>query len=460
MATILEVEASIDRHYNTNLTQIADLNIKMNILTQLHNNLFTQNNFHQDLKLLKELHANYQAVLTQQAQQMQQSSNIASSVYGSAVNLGGINNTTQGGFASAVNLNGNNQTTQVHDTGDNRLSLNTAPAVVEQPAQVAQQQVTIAPKKLVAAKGYEIKPLLFKEFELELINIGMTQAFEVKLKKGVSMAELSRIPTIEEIEGDLIVINDEVRIFQNMMMHADDKKVQGTTCENNKEHNFIVAKNKPKNVLTEMLAKANFELAGIVAGVNACGEPLKTQLSKFITDIYVPYILIAFRKNQIPIGLDNLVKDYTNLITYCEGRVEKGYPSIVLDVNAAIRLGDKAIKSIHDNTLAVLEALKDDDEYNSSNCIGNLKTLPLYEKVRFLYISSEVTSGLVGNNSFFEMLENVTVPVPLKIDSSGSFQIYNYIHDTSKDINRTLMFDGQHTYSIFKYDAEYYIFKN
>jgi hypothetical protein len=132
----------------------------------------------------------------------------------------------------------------------------------------------------------------------------------------------------------------------------------------------------------------------------------------------------------------------------------------VLDVNAAIRLGDKAIKSIHDNTLAVLEALKDDDEYNSSNCIGNLKTLPLYEKVRFLYISSEVTSGLVGNNSFFEMLENVTVPVPLKIDSSGSFQIYNYIHDTSKDINRTLMFDGQHTYSIFKYDAEYYIFKN
>lgn len=460
MATILEVEASIDRHYNTNLTQIADLNIKMNILTQLHNNLFTQNNFHQDLKLLKELHANYQAVLTQQAQQMQQSSNIASSVYGSAVNLGGINNATQGGFASAVNLNGNNQTTQVHDTGDNRLSLNTAPAVVEQPTQVAQQQVTVAPKKLVAAKGYEIKPLLFKEFELELINIGMTQAFEVKLKKGVSMAELSRIPTIEEIEGDLIVINDEVRIFQNMMMHADDKKVQGTTCENNKEHNFIVAKNKPKNVLTEMLAKANFELAGIVAGVNACGEPLKTQLSKFITDIYVPYILIAFRKNQIPIGLDNLVKDYTNLITYCEGRVEKGYPSIVLDVNAAIRLGDKAIKSIHDNTLAVLEALKDDDEYNSSNCIGNLKTLPLYEKVRFLYISSEVTSGLVGNNSFFEMLENVTVPVPLKIDSSGSFQIYNYIHDTSKDINRTLMFDGQHTYSIFKYDAEYYIFKN
>ena len=460
MATLLEVEASIDRHYNTNLTQIADLNIKMNILTQLHNNLHAQNQYHQDLKLLKDLHANYQAILTQQAQQMQQSSGIASSIYGSAVNLGGINNINQsGGYASAVNLNGNASNTHVQDTGDNRLSLNNAPAAPEPVAQPAQQTINTT-AKLVAAKGYEIKPLLFREFELETINLGMTQAYEVKLKKGISMAELSKIPTIAEIDGDLIVINDEVRIFQDMMMHADEKKVQGTSSENNKEHNFIVAKNKPKSALTEMLAKANYELAGIVAGVNACGEPLKTQLSKFVTDIYVPFILIAFRKNQIPIGLDNIVRDYTNLITYCEGRVEKGYPSIVLDVNNAIRLGDKVIKSIHDNTIAVLDALKDDEGYTSSTCIGNLKTLPLCEKIRFLYISSEITAGLVGNNSFFEMLENVTVPVPLKIDSSGSFQIYNYIHDTAKDVNKILMFDGQHTYSIYKYDAEYYIFKN
>lgn len=462
MASLIEVEQTVDRFYGSNLSQHQDLNIKKQIVSTLHTNLKLQQPYHQDLTLFADLYKNYEVIQAEQAKQLQMSSGIGSSVYGSAVNLGGINNQqNQGGFPSAVNLAGNNNA-PAGDTSDNRLSFiktETKPETTSASAEVnASSAVTKTSR--VMAKGYEIKPLLFKEFELEYLSVGMTQAFEVKLKKGVHMSDLSKLPTIEQVDGDVLIIDDEERLYQSLIMFAEDKKIDGAYTINTKEHNFIVAKNKPRSAILDMLSTGNFELDKIVAAVNAASEPLKTQLSKFVTDIYVPYILIAFRKNQIPIGLDNIVKDYSQLITYCEGRVEKGYPSIVLDVNAAIRLGDSVMKNIYTTTTETVAQLKETEAETGSIVLGSLKTLPLYENIKYLYVSSSFTAEITKNNSFFELLKDTAIPVPLKIDPTGSFQIYKEICDTQKDVCRIILFDGVYTYSVYAVNNEYYIFKN
>lgn len=459
--TMGNIESVLDSMYKTMLSQQPTLQNKLILVQQLHNSITQSNPHSPDLALTKTLYEMYVEYMNQQAKQAQLSSaiNHNHNGYNSALNTSLVNNNQQGYNSALSALNNLNQTNTADTTGGRLNAATTAP--VEPVQQVAQQANAVITTAVPMAKGFEILPFLFDCFELEYVALGMTKAYEIKFKKGINMQDGLNIPTIVNLEEEGYGFSTNDVMINSLLMCAEENKANGAAYVGVSETSFVVQKNRPRDFMLSLLVGNTglVSLENLVATANSQLEPIKSKLSAFITSIYVPYIIIAFRKNQIPLGLDNLVNDYQPLMDFALQQFNNGCVGITMDLQNAIKAGDQTILNIIKHTNDITTDIKENDLGDTTECKGNLKTLNLYEKVKYLYLDPTNMKSLHKVNKFFEILEDVLVPLPTKIDQHGSNRIFDEVIKTDNTINRIILSDGISYYNIYRFANEWYLYK-
>ena len=458
------IENVLDSMYKTTLGQQPTIQNKILLVQQLHNSISHSNPNSPDLGLTKTLYDMYSEVLTNQAKQAQMGSalNHNNNGYNSALNTSLINNNQQAGYGSALSALNNMQQADTNDTTGGRLGMSSTPAqepVQQQATQQANTNSTLT-TNVPMAKGFEIAPFMFECFKLDYVTLGMTKAYEIKFKEGINMQEGLSIPTIVNLEEEGYGFSTSDVMINSLLMCAEENKVNGATFVGVNETSFVVQKNRARDFVLSLLSTNNVvSLENLVTVANAQLEPVKSKLSAFISSVYVPYIIIAFRKNQIPLGLDNLVNDYQPLMEFAAQQFNNGCVGITMDLQNAIKAGDQTIINIIRHTTDIIADIKENVLGDTTECKGNLKTLNIYEKVKYLYLDPSNMKNLHKVNKFYDILEDVLVPLPTKIDQHGSNRIFDEVIKTDNTINRIILSDGINYYNIYRFANEWYLYK-
>ena len=460
------LERVIDSIYKTMLSQQPTYQNKIALVQQLHMAIQQNNPNNPDLTLTKTLYDKYVEALNEQTRNAQMNSalNMNMGGYNSALNTSLVNNNAQAATALNSALAGNLNMVNTNDTTGGRLSAvsNTPEPAPTTNTALSQNTTSTLTHNVPLAKGYEILPFLFENFELSYGALGMSKAYEIKFKQGVTMQDTLYTPVIKNLVDDNndYGLNSVEVTINSLAMHAESNGVNGTSFNGVIEHGFIVQKNRPRDFILSILdCQGGVTLGNLVSTINAQMEPVKSKLSALISRVYIPYIIIAFRKNQIPIGLDNLVEDYAQLMQFATEQFEKGCAAITLDLQYAVKAGDAAIVNLIKNTIDVVNDFKEINEPETTEVVGNLKTLNLYEKVKFLYLEPSQMKNLHKANKFYEILQDVLVPLPTKIDNVGSNKIFEEVMKTDANIDRILLSDGINSYNIYRFGTEWYLYK-
>jgi hypothetical protein len=97
--------------------------------------------------------------------------------------------------------------------------------------------------------------------------------------------------------------------------------------------------------------------------------------------------------------------------------------------------------------------------FNDTHVVNQLKTQKIYEPSRYLYLAPIVLEDVNKINTFHGMLGHLVVPIPLKIDETGSFKIYEFITTLPKEIPVVYISDSFNKFKVVRFNNEFYLFK-